>query len=135
MILSYPDAGVCITAWRERENPESKARGVLYDPFRVLFASRFVVLETWTKAAYNGRREEVAYDESLFALVTQWVPNDDTFLERAIELASTHDIMNLDALHVAAAERAGVQEFVTAEKPGNPLCRAAQIRPVFLAYL
>ncbi len=68
----------------------------------------------------------------MFKLVREWVPNDDALLQRAVELASTYDIMNLDALHVAAAERAGVQEFVTTEKPGKPLYRAMHVGPVFL---
>lgn len=135
MILSYPDAGVYIRAWREREEPASKARTVLYDPSRILVASGFVVLETLTKAAYNGRREEVEYYESLFALIAEWVPNDAALLDRAIEIATAHDIMNLDALHVAAAERAGAQEFVTTERPGRPLYRAVQVGPAFLGDL
>ena len=135
MILSYPDASTFITAWRTRDEPESKALAYLYDPSRTLVASRFVVLETLTKAAYQRRRDEVSFYEETLGLVREWIPNDDALLERAIVLASTYDIMNLDALHIASAERVGVQEFVTTEKPGKPLYRATHVGPVFLGDL
>ena len=134
-MLRYLDSGIYITAWRLKDDPNSLARRVFEDDSRVLVASRFVLLETVAKAAYNGRREEVAFYETLFALVERWVPNNEALLERAIGLGIRHDIVNLDALHVAAAERAGVREFVTTERPGKLLYRAVGVGPVFLGDL
>lgn len=133
--MRYLDSGVYITAWRTKDEPNSRARRLFEDSSRVLVASRFVVLETVAKAAYLDRRDEVAFYEILFSLVERWVPNDVALLERAIELGQTHDIVNLDALHVAAAERVGAREFVTTEKPGKPLYRAVGVGPVFLGDL
>lgn len=134
-MLRYLDSGVYITAWRTRDEPNSQARRVFEDASRVLVASRFVVLETIAKATYHRRRDEVVFYETLFSLVERWVPNDAELLERAIELGIEHDVVNLDALHVAAAERAGAREFVTTERPGKPLYRAVGVGPIFLGDL
>lgn len=135
MVLRYLDSGVYITAWRTKDESNSKSRRLFEDPANILVASRFVVLETLAKASYHRRMEEVAFYEALFSLVERWVPNDAPLLERAIEIGATYDITNLDAIHIAAAERAAVHEFVTTEKPDKPIFRAAMVGPRFLSDL
>lgn len=42
-------------------------------------------------------------------------------------LASNYDLSPMDALHASAAIHAGVDEFVTLEKPEKPLCRVPDL--------
>jgi hypothetical protein len=51
---------------------------------------------------------------------------------RARELRTAFDLSSIDALHVAAAELAVVDQFVTTEGRAKPLFRATQVNPVFL---
>jgi predicted nucleic acid-binding protein len=45
--------------------------------------------------------------------------------KEAVELAKRYGLAAVDALHVAAAIRQGVQEFITSEFPGKPLFRVS----------
>jgi len=56
------------------------------------------------------------------------VPCNFEVTEKAIKLASIYDVAPMDALHVGAAVTAGVDEFVTLEKPTKPLCRISEIK-------
>ena len=84
------------------------------------------------KAAFRKNLEEVAFLESYFALVAHWVPVDDALVESAIDLGRRYDIVNLDALHIAAAIRAGADQFITTEKPEKPLYRLKEVEIVHL---
>ena len=53
----------------------------------------------------------------------------ESLLTRAIDLGRQHNVVKLDAPHIAAAERAGVNLFLTAEKPGKPMFKAVQVCP------
>ncbi len=88
-------------------------------------------LETWPKAAYRSNSDELSFLESVFAAIDEWVAVDDTLIEDAIEIGRRYDIVNLDALHAAAAIRGRADRFVTTEKPGKPLYRLAEIQVVY----
>lgn len=132
MILSYTDSGVVIAAWRHDSPLCIPARRFLTDSSRKIVASPLVRLETLPKASYRKNADELAYYEAVFASVREWVQVDDALVESAIDLGRRYDIVNLDALHVAAAIRAGVDQFVTTEKPGKPLYRVTELQIVDL---
>lgn len=74
------------------------------------------------KGSRKTANKEVAFYETFFASVTVWVDSID-IIKLAYTLACQHGLGALDALHVAAAERAGA-ELVSAEKPTKPVYRA-----------
>ncbi|CAN5547578.1 hypothetical protein BH11ARM2_BH11ARM2_38670 [soil metagenome] len=82
------------------------------------------------KPTYLGRQEEVRFYEVLFALVDEWVTIDSSHVDRAIQLGCQYDIVNMDALHIAVAESANVDHFLTSERSSKPLFRARHIRPL-----
>ena len=47
-------------------------------------------------------------------------------------LAGRHDLQPMDALHLAAADQADVDELVTMERPEKPLCRQTEVPVVSL---
>lgn len=87
-------------------------------------------LETLPTARFHKNHEEVDYLEYAFSKVAEWIAVDDALVREAIEISVRYDIVNLDALHIAAVIRAGVDEFVTTEKPGKPLHRVTEISVV-----
>jgi len=51
-------------------------------------------------------------------------------VEKAIDFASYYNLHPLDALHIAAAYEAEVDEFVTLEKPTKPICQVQEIKVI-----
>lgn len=45
-------------------------------------------------------------------------------------MASKYDMTPIDALHIGAAAVAGVDEFVTMEKPTKPMCKVEEVKVV-----
>lgn len=50
--------------------------------------------------------------------------------EFALDMTSKYDMTPVDALHIGAAMIAGVDEFVTIEKPTKPICRVEEVKVV-----
>lgn len=105
---------------------------IFEDPSLILLASDLVRLETLPKATYNKRHDEVRFYNGLSSLVHHWIPIENSHLKRAIDLGCFHDIVNMDALHIAAAESARVDRFITSESTNKPLFRAKQVNPTNL---
>lgn len=125
-ILTFVDASVLIYA-AVKPTPTTfprrlRALQVLGDPDRDFVASEYLRLEVLPVARYFNKSKEVAFYETFFASVTVWVDPID-IIKPAHTLASKYGLGALDALHVAAAERAGA-ELVSAEKPTKPIYRA-----------
>jgi predicted nucleic acid-binding protein len=74
------------------------------------------------KRSRKTANKEVAFYETFFAAVSVWVDSIDS-IKPAYTLACQHGLGALDALHVAAADRAGA-EMLSAEKPTKPIYRA-----------
>ncbi len=73
----------------------------------------FVRLEVLPEALYNGFGEEAAFYQSFFDNdVEFWVNFSDALGASALEQAAKFGLSTLDALHVAAAISACVDEFV-----------------------
>jgi predicted nucleic acid-binding protein len=121
---TFLDSGVLIAAARGIDDAALQALQILDDPDREFVSSIFVKLEVLPKAIYNGFREEAAFYQSFFENdVELWVGFSDELAEVAQQQAGKLGLSALDALHVAAAISAEVDEFVTTERPGKPLHR------------
>jgi predicted nucleic acid-binding protein len=122
---TFLDAGVLIAAARGNEPSSRRAFEILDDAGRSFVSSPFVRLEVLPKAIFNKRFAEVAFYEAYFDSVEAWVTPDQELLGEASRLAAHFGLSAIDALHVAAASVAGVDELVTSEKPGRPIHRVS----------
>ncbi len=124
---TYIDACLLVAAFRGRDDLGRRALAVLDDPGRSLLVSDAVWLEVFPKALYHRQSEEIAFFEAIFDQAERLVW-DTTTLYQAHDLAEKHGLAAMDAIHVATALDAGVDEFVTAEKPTKPMFRVAELR-------
>jgi len=128
MKKTYLDANVLIAAFRGDESISRRAMEVLDDPRRELVVSHFVQLEVLPKPTFHRRTEEIAFMKEILEKAAEMVSCNPYVTEKAIELASLHDITPMDALHVGAGIIANVDEFITMEKPTKPICRVSEIK-------
>ena len=98
---------------------------ILDDGERSFVSSLFVRLEVLPKALFHKRLAEVAFYESYFEAVKDWVDPDRDLLERAGQVASRFGLAAMDALLVTSAMTAGVDELVTTERPTRPIHRVS----------
>ncbi len=123
---TYIDTCLLIAAFRGEDDIGRKALAVLDDPDRILVVSDAVRLEVLPKPRYHCQQEEVEFYEAVFADAQNLGWNANA-LRQAQALAETHGIDAMDAIHVAHALAAGVDEFVSAEKPTKPMFRVRSI--------
>jgi predicted nucleic acid-binding protein len=128
---TYLDANVLIAAWNGDDETRAWARAVLDDPRRRLVVSDFVRLEVLPKPNFHGKSLEVAFMQTLLASA-ETVQVSTNLIQYALALAGRFDLSPLDALHLAAAAEAGVDELVTLERPEKPMCRQTEVRVVSL---
>lgn len=121
-----------MVGWRGDPALKMAARQLMSNRSLTFVASPLLRLETLPKAMFRKNVAETEFFESLFSLVSEWISIDDALIAEAMELGRRYDVANIDALHVASALRAGVNRFVTAEKPGRPLYRVSAINPTYL---
>lgn len=123
---TYVDTSVLIAAFKGEGELARRARDVLDDPQQTLVVSDAVRLEALPKARYHKRQQEVEFFEAVFsqAEIIAW---DASALQQAHTLAEKYGISAMDAIHVAHAVVAGVDEFVSAEKPTKPMFRVQSI--------
>lgn len=131
---TYIDANVLIAAWNGDDESRVWARYALDDPERSLVVSDFVRLEVLPKPTYHRRSVEVAFMQAILEAAEN-VPITTELLLRAVAMAGRHDLTPLDALHLAAAAEAGVDEVLTFEKPEKPMCRQTEVRVTSLRAL
>ena len=99
--------------------------GVLDDPERVYVTSDLVRLEVLPKAMYNKRDVEAEFSRLFFDGVEEVVAITPTLVSQALHEASQYGLSAIDALHIAAAKSAAVEEFVTVERTTKPLFRVS----------
>lgn len=124
---TYIDANVLIAAFCGEGHLGQRAMEVLDDPDRVLVASDAVRLEVLPKPRYEKRQQEIDFYDAVLAQAENLKWRTDT-LYCAHDLAEKYGIAAMDAIHVAIALDAGVDEFVTAEKSTKPMFRVAELR-------
>jgi hypothetical protein len=130
--LTFLDTSVLIAAHRGAPATKQQAAAILADTGRTFVSSDFVRLELLPKARYYGHTAEVAFYDTYFASVAVWVTPDAALVQEALRAASATGMSALDALHVAAAVRAGAGELITTEGATKPLHRARGVRVVTL---
>jgi predicted nucleic acid-binding protein len=118
---TFLDSGVLISAARGTDNTALNALQILDDSDRAFVSSIFVKLEVLPKAIYSGFHEEAVFYQSYFENdVDLWVSFSDELAETAQQQARKFGLSALDALHVATAISARVDEFITTEKRESP---------------
>lgn len=123
MKLTFVDSSLLIAAARGTDEVAERALSVLSDVERTFVCSDYVRLEVLPKPVYNGYEDEAEFYREFFAETARWVGSSPELSEKALELACQHGLSAVDALHVAAAEREGVEEFMTSERRTKPLFR------------
>jgi len=123
---TYLDSGVLLAAFAAQGDVGANALEVLDDPERHLVVSDAVKLELLPKPIHEKRKEEVEFYNAVFeqAECLSWCL--DT-LQNSQGVAELHGIAAMDAIHVATALDAGVDEFITAEKSTKPMFRVTKL--------
>ena len=124
MIRTFLDAGVLIAAFRSINAASTPALTLLDDPERVFVTTHFVRLEVLPKPLYFRRPTEAEFYEAFFASA-EFVEVSQALVSEAFDEARRAGLAAMDALHVAAAKRVGVDEFITVERPTKPVFRVA----------
>lgn len=128
---TYLDANILIAAWNGGDEERTWARGLLDDPQRRFVVSDFVRLEVLPKPNFHRNPREVEFMQTILADAEE-IPVSVALTQRALAMAGRHNLNPLDALHLASAAEAGVDELVTFEKPEKPMCRQTEVRVVSL---
>ena len=130
MKRTYIDANVLIAAFRGEEQVAQRALRVLDDPGRKLVVSDYLRLEVLPKPTFHTRQEEVEFMQTVFDGAAENLETSSDLTSRALAMASKYDMTPIDALHIGAAAVAGVDEFVTMEKPTKPMCKVEEVKVV-----
>jgi len=130
MKRTYVDANVLIAAFQGDKQVSQRALQVLDDPDRMLVVSDYLRLEVLPKPTFQKRREEIDFMQEIFDSAGESLPTSSDLTGCALAMASKYDMTPIDALHIGAATVAGVDEFVTMEKPTKPICRVKEIKVV-----
>jgi len=119
---TYVDSCLLIAAFKGEGDIGLRAIEVLDDPSRALVFSEAVRLEVMPKPIYEKRNEETDFYQAVFddAECHDWSLDA---LQCANALTEEHGIAAMDAIHVAHAMEAQVDEFMTAEKGTKPMFR------------
>lgn len=129
MKSTYIDANVLIAAFQGEEQIAQRALRVLDDPDRKLVVSDYLRLEVLPKPTFHKRQEEIEFMQAVFENAEN-VNTSSDLTGCALSMASKYDLTPIDALHIGAASVAGVDEFVTVEKPTKPMCRVKEVNVV-----
>jgi len=126
-VRTYLDSGVLMAAFSANDAAGLRALQILDDMDRVFVVSDAVRLEVMPKAIYEKQQDEIDFYEVIFAQAEHLKWHTDT-LYHAHDMAETHGIAAMDAIHIAIALDAGVDEFVTTEKSTKPMFRVTELR-------
>jgi len=127
--LTFLDASVLILASRAQEGLSRRALDLIDDPDRTFAASSYLRLEVIPLAAFHKKVDQIAFFERYFQAISVWA-DENGLVEAALREASTCGLHALDALHIAAAARAGA-EFITVENPRKPMYRTKSVKVTF----
>jgi predicted nucleic acid-binding protein len=117
--LTYVDANVLINLFSDDKAKKEKALAVVSDKTREFLWSSCLKLEVEPKSILKGNQSEVAICEAFFNKA-RFVLTDETRIEEAFQIAATHGLSAMDALHIACAKSGNAAEFITFEKPTRP---------------
>lgn len=120
MILTYLDTGVLIAAFRGENIIAEKALVILEDNQRLFISSDILKLELLPKPTFHKKELELSFYQAFFDIAYQHLEISPYLIQQAMILASEHGLAACDALHIAIANYAGAQEFITTERPEKP---------------
>lgn len=123
---TYIDANLLIAAWHGKDDAGFRAIEVLDDPARLLVVSDALWLEVMPKPLYFRNDGELEFFRDIFARA-EHIPWQLPVLAQARELAQRHGLAAMDAIHVATAINARVDEFISGERPDKPMFRVTEI--------
>jgi len=128
MTRTYLDTNILIAAFQGgKDDSYRRIMEVLNEPQRQWVVSDFLALELLPKPTFYRREEEVAFMQTFLQNASLHIAASSEVVQKAIYVASSYDVAPMDALHVAAAWEAQVDEFLTLEKPSHPICRVREI--------
>ena len=126
-ILTYTDACLLITAFRNEDERGVAANIILNDERRDFIVSDPLWLELMPKPLFYKRTEEADFYASFFGRAQQRLSWNTATQQRAHALASTYGLAAMDAIHIAHAIEAGVDEFISAERITKPMFRVLEV--------
>jgi predicted nucleic acid-binding protein len=132
-LKTFLDSGVLLTGWKGRDR--LAAIRLMEDPGREFYTSYLVRLELLPKAIFRRQEAEVEFYRAHLDRVKAEEPLTAELGQEAFDLAKRYGLAAVDALHVAAAIRQGVEEFITSELPGKPLFRVKELTVTSLSSL
>jgi predicted nucleic acid-binding protein len=123
---TYVDANLLIAAWQGKDSAGEKALAILDDPNRALVVSDALWLEVMPKAVYHRQQDEQAFYQAIFDASEhrEWKTE---VLHEAHSVAETYGLAAMDAIHVATAKEARIDEFVSGEKTTKPMFRVKDL--------
>ena len=126
-ILTYADACLLITAFRNEDARGARANAILNDERRIFVASDALWLELMPKPLFYRRTEEADFYADFFGRAQQRLSWNTATLQRAHTLAQMYGLAAMDAIHIAHAIDAGVDEFISAEGINKPMFRVLEV--------
>jgi len=114
-----------LTGWKGKDR--LAAIRVMEDEAREFYTSHVVRLELLPKAMFHSQTAEVGFYRAHFDRVKAEEPLSKELGHEAFDLAKRYGLAAADALHIAAAIRQGVEEFITSELPGKSLFRVKEL--------
>lgn len=133
IVRTFLDANVLIRAFRGVGDIAERACAILDDANRGFVCSDILRLELLPKAQYHGQHAEESFYSEFFEAAAHLVETTPDLVDSTTDFARRYGLSAADALHVAAAIRAGAEELVTAEKPAKLLFRVIELRVVSIA--
>jgi predicted nucleic acid-binding protein len=132
MVRTFLDAGVFLTAHDAGNEKSGLALQLFESPDRELVATNLLRLEIVPQAAFHKQRAEIEFYEACFGCISVWVDINKSLIAEAEREASRFGLHAIDALHIAAALKAGAEEFITTERVTKPLFRVSTLRVIRL---
>lgn len=134
-LLTYLDTGVILAVVRGEPLAAVRAYDLLNDPTRAFVGGAALELELLPNAIHYQRAAEQSFCETYLRSTVVWIEPSNELFAAAFDLASTHGLAALDALHAASAIAAGAQQLVTTEKTTKPVYRVSKINVIHLLSL
>ena len=122
---TFLDSGVLLTGWKGKDR--LLAIQVMEEEGRDFYTSELVRLELLPKALFHKQTAEAEFYRSHFNRVRAEESLSSGLGREGFDLAKRYGLAAADALHIAAALRQNVQEFITSEMPGKPLFRVKEL--------
>ena len=132
-ILTYTDACLLITAFRNEDERGVAANIILNDERRDFVVSDPLWLELMPKPLFYKRTEEADFYADFFGRAQQRLSWNTATLQRAHALASTYGLAAMDAIHIACALEAGADQFISAENSTKPMFAVQEMPALTIA--